>query len=225
MNAVNLSLDFSRSGATRNPRQPALSTGFAALDVMLPHNGWPVGAITEIFCPEPSHFALPLVLPALARLSQAKRWLAMIAPPNAPTASHLQAQGISPSQLLIIHPHATSNGLWAVERALRAGTCSAVLSWVNNADHHAMQDLRGAALAGNCCGIVFRPEWAVVHPSAAGQYRTAGQYSAASQRLRLTPLPDESIYVELLEQDSTRARSALFIEASQLNSAAEKAVG
>jgi cell division inhibitor SulA len=200
MTAVNLSLDFSTSGIVNNPSQPALSTGFAALDVMLPHNGWPIGGVTEIFCPEPSQFALPLVLPALARLSQAKRWLAMIAPPNAPTASHLKSHDIDISQVLIIHPHATSNGLWAVERALRAGTCAAVLSWVNSADHHAMQDLRGAALAGNCCGIVFRPEWAITQPS------------AASQRLRLTPTADHGIYVELLEQRSTRARSALFIE-------------
>lgn len=206
MTAVNLNLDFSTRGHVNQPRQPALSSGFAALDVMLPHNGWPIGAITEIFCPEPSQFALPLVLPALARLSQAKRWLAMVAPPNAPTPSHLQSQGINLSQLLLIHPHATSNGLWAVERALRAGTCAAVLSWINNADHHAMQDLRGAALAGNCCGIVFRPEWALNQPD------SASQYSAASQRLRLTPTADHGIYVELLEQGSTRARSALFID-------------
>ncbi len=199
MSAVNLSLDFGTSGSVNKPRQAALSSGFAALDVMLPYNGWPIGAITEIFCPEPSQFALPLVLPALAHLSQAKRWLAMIAPPNAPSTHQLQAQGIDISQVLIIHPHATSNGLWAVEQALRAGTCAAVLSWINNADHHTMQDLRGAALAGNSCGIVFRPEWAITQPS------------AASQRLRLTPTADHGIYVELLEQRSTRARSALFI--------------
>lgn len=213
MSAVNLSLDFSSSGALRNPRQPALSSGFAALDVMLPHNGWPIGAITEIFCAEsdePGRATLPLVLPALARLSQAKRWLALIAPPDTPSADQLQGHGIDLKQLLMIHPHATSNGLWAVERALRAGTCAAVLSWVNNADHHAMQDLRGAALAGNCCGIVFRPEWAVSQPS------------AASQRLRLTPQPDGGLYLELLEQRSTRARSALFIEARQLNDTPEK---
>ena len=205
MTAVNLSLNFSTSGSLNEPLQPALSSGFAALDVMLPHNGWSVGAITEIFCAEPSHFALPLILPALARLSQAKRWLAMIAPPNAPTVSHLQSQGIDISQVLIIHPHATSNGLWAVERAMRAGTCAAVLSWVNNADHRAMQDLRGAALAGNCCGLVFRPEWAISQPS------------AASQRLRLTATDEGGIYVELLEQRSSRARSALFIDARQLH--------
>ena len=204
MTAVNLSLDFSTRGGLNQPQPPALSSGFAALDVMLPHNGWPIGAITEIFCAEPSHFALPLILPSLARLSQAKRWLAMVAPPNAPTVSHLQSQGIDISQVLIIHPHATSNGLWAVERAMRAGTCAAVLSWVNNADHHAMQDLRGAALAGNCCGLVFRPEWAISQPS------------AASQRLKLTATDDGGIYIELLEQRSSRARSALFIDAEQL---------
>lgn len=200
MTAVNLSLDFGSTPALARPRQPAISTGHPALDVMLPDNGWSVGAITEIFCDETAGAAaLPLVLPAFAHLSQARRWLALIAPPGAPSASQLQNHGIDLAQLLMIHPHTGSNGLWAVERALRTGTCSAVLSWVSNADHHAMQDLRGAALAGNCCGIVFRPEWAVTQPS------------AASQRLRLTPLPDGTLYVELLEQRSPRARSALFI--------------
>lgn len=203
MKPVNLSLDFTQSGKSNQADKQAISTGYAALDVMLPHGGWPVGAITEIFCPDDNQFALPLIWPALAGLSQAKRWLAMIAPPNAPSTAQLHAEGIDLSHMLMIHPHATSNGLWAVEHALRAGTCAAVLSWVNHADHHAMQDLRGAALAGNSCGLIFRPEWAIEQPS------------AASLRLRLTPTPEMGIYVELLEQRRNRTHSAIFIEPPQ----------
>ena len=105
----------------------------------------------------------------------------------------------------MIHPHATSNGLWAVEHALRSGTCAAVISWVNHADHHAMQDLRGAALAGHSCGLIFRPEWAMEQPS------------AASIRLHLTNTAEMGIYVELLEQRRSRTHSAIFIETPQIS--------
>jgi protein ImuA len=204
MKPVNLSLDFNLSGSVSQPQHETLATGFAALDAMLPHGGWPVGAVTEIFCPAENHFALPLIWPALAHLSQAQRWLALVAPPNAPTAAQLQAEGIDLSHVLLIHPHGTSNGLWAVEQALRAGTCAAVLSWVNQADHHDLQDLRGAALAGNTCGLIFRPEWAIDQPS------------PAALRLRLTPCADNSIFLELLEQRKNRPHSAIFIETTPL---------
>jgi len=199
MNAVNLSLDFDLKENIRHPQRQTLSTGYAALDIMLPHGGWPMGAITEIFCSENNEFALPLVLPALASLSQTQRWLTLVSPPNAPSSQQLRTAGIDLSHMLMIHPHATCNGLWAVEQALRAGTSSAVLSWVNNADHRAMQDLRGAALAGRSCGLVFRPDW------------SADQPSANNLRLRLTPMPDQSIYIELLEKHSSKATSAIFI--------------
>lgn len=200
MKPVNLSLDFSQPGGPRTATDDAIATGHAALDGMLPRGGWPVGGLTEIFCDADGHAALPLVWPALARLSQAQRWLAMIAPPDAPRGGELQAQGIDLSHVLMIHPHATSNGLWAVEHALRAGTCAAVLSWVNQADPHAMQDLRGAALAGNSCGLIFRPAWAAQQPG------------SDSLRLQVTTRGDHGIYVELLEQRRNRPNTGILLE-------------
>lgn len=207
MKPVNFSFDFSQPGSA-NQSENIISSGYASLDALLPHGGWPVGAITEIFCPENSQDVLPLIWPALARLNQAKRWLAMIAPPDAPSASQLQTEGINLTHVLMIHPHATSNGLWAVEHALRSGTCAAVLSWVNHTDKHAMQDLRGAALAGNCCGLIFRPE------------RAIDQVSSASLRLHVTPMADQSIYIELLSQRKSQAHSAIFIEPQRLGQTA-----
>ena len=210
MTPANLSFDFSQgcmNQANHQTNNQAISSGYAALDVMLPHGGWPVGGITEIFCPEDSQFALQLLWPALARLSQAKRWLAMIAPPNAPSSAQLKSVGIDLSHVLMIHPHATSNGLWAVEHALRAGTCATVLSWVSQADHHAMQDLRGAALAGNSCGLIFRPEWAMNEPS------------AASLRLRLNKT-ENGISVELIPQNKKQAHSVINLEAQKLQKTA-----
>ncbi len=201
MKPANLNFDFSQ-GSMNQSNHLAISSGHAALDVMLPQGGWPIGGITEIFCPEDSHFALPLLWPALARLSHAKRWLAMIAPPNAPSSAQLASVGIDLSHVLMIHPHATSNGLWAVEHALRSSTCAAVLSWVNHADHHAMQGLRGAALAGNSCGLIFRPEWAIE------------QASSASLRLRLSAT-DSGFCVEHIPENIKQPHSVIFIENKQ----------
>jgi len=198
---VNLSLDFGAANPIINNTQ-SLSTGITSLDAMLPQGGWPIGAITEIFCPENIAQTAPLVWPALAKISQDKRWLALIAPPHAPSTQQLSANGVDLNHVLMIHPHTTSNGLWAVEQALRAGTCAAVLSWVTNADHHALQDLRGAALAGNCCGLIFRPDWAQHQPSSAS--------------LRLSISADQGgLYVELLSTRINKTKSAIFIAAEQ----------
>ncbi len=202
MNAVNLSFNFDLDGKINHPKKQTFSTGHAALDILLPHGGWPVGAITEIFCPDDCDFAFSLIMPTLAKLSTTQRWVTLVSPPNTPSAQQLRASQVDLSHLLLIHPHATTNGLWAVEQALRSGTSSAVFSWVTSADHRAMQDLRGAALAGNSCGLVFRPDWAIEQPS------------ANNLRLRITPMPDQSIFIELLEQRSSRAKSAIFLESA-----------
>jgi cell division inhibitor SulA len=204
---VNLGLDFGNTNTIVQNNNQSLSTGFTSLDAMLPQGGWPVGAITEIFCPEDIAQTAPLVWPALAQLSQDKRWLALISPPHTPSTQQFRTNRVDLNHVLMIHPHATSNGLWAVEQALRAGTCAAVLSWVTNADHHALQDLRGAALAGNSCGLLFRPDWARHQPS------------TASLRLSITT-DSKGIYVELLNNRTNKTKTAVFIEDDQLQHSA-----
>ena len=49
------------------PPADGLSTGFPALDEVLPDAGWPMGALTEILVPRAGAGELRLVLPALAR--------------------------------------------------------------------------------------------------------------------------------------------------------------
>ena len=74
----------------------ALPTGFAELDAQLPGSGWPTGAITEIYSERAGVGELKLVMPAAARLTQAQRWITMIAAipatisPIRPMASRLQ---------------------------------------------------------------------------------------------------------------------------------------
>ena len=95
-------------------RQPGITTGIAALDQLLP-DGWPRGALTEILSSRPGIGECSLLLPALSRLCDGRRWLALIAPPYIPYAPALAAAGIDISRVLMIHPRSEAEILWAAE--------------------------------------------------------------------------------------------------------------
>lgn len=151
-----------------------IPTGFNELDALFPGGGWPRGALTEFLTPGEGVGALSLVMPALARLSQEKRWIAWVAPPYIPYAPALATAGVDLSHVLMIRPRAASDGLWAVEQTLRSGTCAAVLAWPVAGDDRMLRRLQLAAEAGQSWGLLFRPE------------RMALQSSPAALRLRVT---------------------------------------
>ncbi|MEZ5584574.1 MAG: SulA-like leucine-rich domain-containing protein [Candidatus Competibacteraceae bacterium] len=66
--------------------------------------------------------------PLLAERSQERRWIFWIAPAERPTLGLLCARGVDPNRVRLVHLAADSDPLPLVERALRAGTCSAVLA-------------------------------------------------------------------------------------------------
>ncbi|HEB93637.1 MAG TPA: hypothetical protein ENI94_09270 [Gammaproteobacteria bacterium] len=113
------------------------------------------GGLTEIRTRQAGNRALALVLPALARLSQERRWLAWIAPPDIPAGPLLAAAGVDLSRILVVHPRACADGLRAVEQALRSGTCGAVLAWLTRADDETLHRLRSAAEDGHSWGVMF----------------------------------------------------------------------
>ena len=62
----------------RNP------SGHAALDGVLPEGGWPEAALTEFLLAADGLGELRLLLPTLARLTQAAQTVAVVAPPYLP---------------------------------------------------------------------------------------------------------------------------------------------
>jgi hypothetical protein len=134
----------------------ALPTGFAELDAQLPGSGWPTGAITEIYSERAGVGELKLVTPAAARLTQAQRWITMVAPPHVPYAPAFASQGIRLQHLLLVRPEAAEDKLWAAEQALAASCCGAVLLWQDHVNERALRRLQLAAESASTALFLFR---------------------------------------------------------------------
>ncbi len=143
------------------------SSGFDQLDQQLPHHGWPQGEITEVLYHNHGVGELQLLLPALAKLSQQKRWIIWIAPPFMPNAPALQQHGIDISKLLIVRPQQCRDIHWTIEQALKSGCCSAVLAWVDQLELSTSRRLKLAAAQGDSLSYIFRPSQQQQNSSAA----------------------------------------------------------
>ncbi|MEO7433279.1 MAG: translesion DNA synthesis-associated protein ImuA [Dokdonella sp.] len=166
-----------RRGTKPASTSTAQSTGFAALDALLPGGGWPRGALSEILIGEDGLGECSLVLPALAALTQARRRVALIGPPYVPYAPAMVEAGIDLSQLVHIDAGATDTH-WTAEQCLRAGCCGAVLNWLPRADYQQLRRLQLAAETGAAIGFVFRP------------LSAASQASPAALRLSISASSD-----------------------------------
>jgi hypothetical protein len=190
------------------PPADALSTGFPALDEVLPDAGWPMGALTEILVPRAGAGELRLVLPALAELGTRGRWLAWVGPPHVPYAPALAARGIALSRILWVRGDNPAQQLWSAEQALRSGVCGAVLAWLKRGrikrgrtyfperkisaspfyppPFYRLRRLQLAAESGGAWALLFRGE------------APPGDASPASLRLRVTPA-GKGLAVEVLK--------------------------
>ena len=179
-------------GHGREAQSAGLPTGFDRLDRLLPGQGWPRAALTEILCDSAGIGELGLVAPGLARLSHEQaRWITWINPPFMPHAPALAAAGIKVGKSLLIRTgHGGSSGqdaLWALEQALESGACSAVLAWLDERRLR-IPDLRRIhrrAQQGRTWAVLFRPGLASRNPSAAElrlRIRAADRFMKAGPR-------------------------------------------
>jgi len=136
--------------------EDALPTGFAALDELLPGGGWPRGALTEVLLSRQGIGELRLLMPTLARLSEADGWLAWVAPPYVPYAAALAAVGVRLDRLVVSKPQSEADAWWTAEQALGFAACSALLAWLRAADERRMRRLQLAAETGHTWGVLFR---------------------------------------------------------------------
>ena len=177
-----------------------IPSGHAELDERLPGGGWPTGALTEVLLPRHGIGELQLLLPALLRLNRERRWIALVDPPYIPYAPAWQAGGMDLSRLLWVHPRSADDRLWALEQAMRAGTCGAVLGWPEpGVGFRELRRLQLAAEAGDCMGILFNAP------------QKADHATPAALRVRLEP-DEQGMKVHLLK--GGRYQTAMVMKAA-----------
>lgn len=137
------------------PSQPGQETGLRALDAVLPSGGWPASGLVEVLHGAPGQGELSLILPGLANLTRRGRPVLLIAPPYQPYVPAWQQAGVHLARLHVLRVDASA-GAWAMEQALRAGCCGAVLGWLSSVDDKALRRLQLAAETGQSLGFLFR---------------------------------------------------------------------
>ncbi|GAB3242784.1 translesion DNA synthesis-associated protein ImuA [Chitinimonas naiadis] len=138
-------------------RQPITPCGHAALAGVLPGGGWPQAAVSEIIPSRAGCGELRMLLPALAKLTQAGQKVLLIAPPHIPYAPAWQAAGVDMRHLTWIATENEHDAQWAMEQALREPACGAVVGWFKQSlSDRNCRRLQLAAETGGGCGFVLR---------------------------------------------------------------------
>ena len=174
-----------------------IHAGTPALDGLLPAGGWPRTGLVEITVPDEYTDAISLLLPALLRLSQQGRWLAMVTPPYKPRARVLTTTGMNNSSVLQVNPHPGRSSLWTVESMMRTGNCSIVMAWPSCATELMEKKLKKAASIGKTLAVLFRREGMSSHTS------------TADVRLKLEAGESEKVVYLLDSQGNRQAGVAL----------------
>ncbi|HTD89247.1 MAG TPA: translesion DNA synthesis-associated protein ImuA [Burkholderiales bacterium] len=168
---------------------PSVLTGYAELDMHLPGSGWPTGVITEIHVERPGIGELQLVMPAAARLTQADRWLVMIAPPYLPYAPALAAHGVKLSRLMLIRPKSLAEQLWACEQALQSESCGSVMLWLDQTSErlaeNALRRLQLTAERRDVLAMLFRASRAASCTQAALRLHVSRQPQTSRTAIRI----------------------------------------
>jgi hypothetical protein len=138
-----------------NERSEGISSGYQALDAILPWQGWPRQGLVEIIsAPDIGEFHL--VIPLLHALSQKQQGSVWIAPPHTPYAPALLQAGIALEHVFIVQPRISSREtLWSLEKALQTADCPLVLGWLRQLNIPVLRRLQLAAQTGHTLGVLF----------------------------------------------------------------------
>ncbi|WP_241382633.1 translesion DNA synthesis-associated protein ImuA [Pseudomonas aeruginosa] len=182
--ALSALLDARRiwKGQSAVPAGSSLPTGHARLDALLPGGGWPEHALSEILHARDGVGELQLLMPTLARLTQAQRRVVLVGAPYVPYPQAWLAAAVDLRHLVLLQASGR-DALWAAEQCLRSGSCAAVLCWPQQADDRALRRLQVAAESGQALGFAYRPPCA--KRSTLRRQRYACASKPAPPRLRI----------------------------------------
>lgn len=179
-----------RAGGLGSTNHRGVSSGFPAIDAVLPGGGWPPGCLTELIGREPGIGELRLLVPLLRSLTQARRFVILLAPPLTPYAPALAGFGIDLDYLVVVQARQAADRLWAVEQSLKSAGFGALLAWLPQARTRPEHLRRLQCAAQSASGPVF------LFRELPAQFES----SAAPLRLLLLPRPGQQLSVQLLKR-------------------------
>lgn len=137
---------------------PALDTGYAPLNQVLPGGGWPQGALVEMLQPQAGLHEWGLLAPALAAVQAAApaKLVVLVGAPWLPFGPALGARQLNMQRVLCVHSQGPAL-LWATREALQCADVAAVLAWLPDARSAHLRRLQMAAHAHSQLLFVFRP--------------------------------------------------------------------
>lgn len=172
-----------------------VASGFARLDAELPDGGWPSGALSELLLAHPGVGEIRLLAPALVGSQRSGRLVMLFDPPAAIAAAALAALGFAIDELLVVEtrtrgtstlaslappghgvsalgasrrPGPSSDGLWALEQALKSGHVGAIVAWLPpRLPVERLRRLQLAAHRHDGAAFVIREAAAAARPTAA----------------------------------------------------------
>ena len=184
-------------------------SGSANLDAVLPGGGWQSGTIVELMPVGDGIGELRLLMPALAKITQSERHVAMIAPPYIPFAPALLRHGLQLEHFWIIRAQSAADILWSAEQTLRCKSFGAVLAWPSAIRDREVRRLQLAAEAGSSIGFVYRS------PNA------ARESSPAAVRLRLQTDAVGQLNIDIVKCRGARAGMSVGIAPELATASAE----
>lgn len=135
------------------------SSGYAALDALLPGGGWLRGQLIELLYAGEGCGELRLLWPLLRRLAAPGQLILWIDPPHHPYPLPLLQAGIRLDSQRIVRTGSSRERLWALEQALKSGCAPLVLGWLGAEVSDAqLRRLQLAAQAGGGLGWIMRPD-------------------------------------------------------------------
>lgn len=134
-----------------------LSTGYPALDEILPGRGWPRNGLVEIISKQWGMGELQLLLPLMRSVIAQGKWVLWISPPHQLYAPALVQAGIDIEQVLVVKAETSCrDALWSMEKALQSGSCGLVLAWQNWLPGRVLRRLQLAGESGDTLGVLFK---------------------------------------------------------------------
>jgi cell division inhibitor SulA len=113
--------------------------------------------VTEIIIAKDKADNVQMLLPMLTHLNQDKRWLAWIDPPMQLLKQWREkTHGMMNDDIMVVRSDNKTPALELTQKALKAGTCHAVIVWTEKLSNEQFEALESASAVGNSHGIVLR---------------------------------------------------------------------